>query len=340
MNKFIQKQLKWSTPVELPTAEWHISHTDPMLMIGSCFAQNIGSYLQEYKFLCDVNPYGILYNPLSIAHTLEELGEEKEYMLTELRERNGIWHSWAHHGDFSSTDPEKTLQQIRTRMMFASKRLKEAHWLIITFGTARVYRRKETGEIVGNCHKYPHKEFEQELLSVECIVQTYIALIEKLRRKNPHLKILFTVSPIRHTKDGMHGNQISKATLLLAVEALCKQVAEVYYFPAYELVLDELRDYRFYAEDLVHPSSQAVEYVWNQFCACCFTEETLSVLVSIEEINKALSHKPFYPSSATYQHFLSQIWDKIQALKQKMPYLDFQNEEQICQTLLKPSFNP
>lgn len=325
------------TAADIPDNLPRMTQAGRVMLLGSCFAANMGTRLQEAKFRCDVNPYGVLYNPRSISAALREMLGGKEYAEEDLFQYRGLWHSPMHHGVFSSEKAEDTLESINRRLRSARETLKNGpDYLLITFGTAWVYEDKATGGIVANCHKLPEKNFVRRRLSVDEIVEDYTSLLSRMSARNPKLKVLFTVSPIRHVRDGMHANQLSKATLLLAVDAL--QAAfrgMVYYFPAYELLLDELRDYRFYAEDMVHPSEVAVRYVWERFSRACFTAEALQIMEENENIRKALSHKPFYPASDEYKRFLGQIVLKIDRLNGKYPYLDFQKERDICHTRLK-----
>ena len=208
-------------------------------------------------------------------------------------------------------------------------------WLMITFGTAYVYLNRETEEVVGNCHRMPERMFRRSMLDVSTIVKEWQDVLNKCRKVNPNLRVLFTVSPIRHAKDGMHGNQLSKSTLLLAVDELCRTCPSCFYFPSYEIMMDELRDYRFYADDMLHPSSMAVGYLWECFCRCYFSAETGVVMKEWMEIKKALGHKPFHPQSEAYREFLSQIVLKIVRLKEKFPYLEVQKEKELCESRLK-----
>ena len=210
--------------------------------------------------------------------------------------------------------------------------------LVVTLGTAWVYRLKDDGRVVGNCHKVPEREFVRQRLSVEEIVETYVVLLDRLWRVNPRMRVLFTVSPVRHLKDGLHGNQLSKATLLLVIDELCRRVPErCVYFPAYEMVMDELRDYRFYAEDMAHPSKQAVDYVWERFVEHCTDEASHAFMAEWSKVCRALEHRPFQPESEKYHEFVRQNLLKITALKEKFPYLEVQNEIDLCHTLLKKS---
>ena len=323
--------MKLYTPVEIPRDLPQISQENKLLMLGSCFATEIGERLQSAKFPCDVNPYGVLYNPLSITTALDEIIAKKQYAEKDLLQHGEYWHSLMHHGDFSAPTVSETLEHINGRIEQAHAGLKDLDVLFLTFGTAYVYEELATGRIVGNCHKLPECCFLRRRLSVEEIVERYRALFATLLTLRPHLKIILTVSPIRHLRDGLHENRLSKAILLLAVNELQGMFPEtVFYFPAYELLHDELRDYRFYADDLVHPSHVAVEYVWERFVEACFTPEAKEIMAACEKINKALAHKPFHPEREEYKRFLGQITLKIEQLSAKFPYLDLQNERNLC----------
>lgn len=328
--------MNFYTSVELPGSLPQLTHADRMMLLGSCFATHIGTRLTDAKFRCDVNPYGVLYNPLSISAALREIGGGKVYTQDDLFFFRECWHSPMHHGDFSSIEVADTLQHINEGLQKAQQNFGQLDCLLLTFGTAWVYEQKETGRIVGNCHKQPEKCFVRRRLSADEIVQDYTSLLTELLARNPRLKVLFTVSPIRHIRDGMHANQLSKAVLLLAIDQLQAAFPEnVFYFPAYELLLDELRDYRFYAEDMVHPSEVAVQYVWERFSSVCFSQETLQIIEESENIRRALAHKPFHPDSEEYKRFLGQIVLKIDRLNGKYPYLDFQKERELCRIRLK-----
>ncbi len=326
--------MEFRTLVDLPYKELALTHFDKMLLLGSCFAENIGNRLVSNKFNCEVNPFGVIYNPASIAYGLRCLEEKRTFMGADLFEYKGLYHSFMHHSSFSASSEAECLNKINTSMTSAISQFQELNYLLITFGTAYIYEHKRTRTVVANCHKLPDKEFYRRLLSVDEIVQMYVVLINDLLKKKPDLKFIFSVSPIRHVKDGMHGNQLSKATLLLSLDALKKKFPEhVFYFPSYELVIDELRDYRFYADDMLHPSSVAVDYLWESFGNCYFSQETKQIMKEWGEINKALQHKPFDPNGEQYQLFLSQIVLKIKQLKEKYPFLEVEKEIKLCRTL-------
>ena len=327
--------MNFRTQVELPERETEIRHSERIMLFGSCFAENIGNLLKENKFRCDVNPFGVLYNPLSIANALSQILEGKEYKEEDLFFLGGLWHSWMHHSDFSAPSQEEALALINFRLAKAKDNLAKADWLVMTWGTAYVYIHQEMQKVVGNCHKQPARMFERSMLDVGTIVEEWLHVLKKCREANPDLKVLFTVSPIRHAKDGMHGNQLSKATLLLAADELCRRCPDCFYFPSYEIMMDELRDYRFYADDMMHPSKLAVDYIWECFVETYFGKETKRILGEWHEIKNALRHRPFKPSSETYQKFLCQIMLRINRMKENLPYLDIQNEIELCQSLLK-----
>lgn len=256
--------MDFRTKVELPASLPPVTHAGQILLLGSCFAENMGRQLAENKFRVDVNPFGILYNPFSVSTALVEILKGKVYQEEDLFAYKECWHSPMHHGSFSAATAGEVIRNINHRLQQAYKTVHQLDWLMLTFGTAYVYEQKETGRVVSNCHKLPESNFNRRLLSVDEIVNEYTSLIAGMTARNPNLKILFTVSPIRHIRDGMHANQLSKSTLLLTIDRLQQLFPkQVFYFPAYEIVLDELRDYRFYADDMLHPSPLAVNYLWK-----------------------------------------------------------------------------
>ena len=327
--------MNFRTQVELPERETEIRHSERIMLFGSCFAENIGNLLKENKFRCDVNPFGVLYNPLSIANALNQILEGKEYEEEDLFFSGGLWHSWMHHSDFSAPSQEEALALMNFRLAKAKENLAKADWLVMTWGTAYVYIHQEMQKVVGNCHKQPDKTFRRLMLNAVAFVEECRGVLKKCREVNPNLKVLFTVSPIRHAKDGMHGNQLSKATLLLAIDEICRTCPDCFYFPSYEIIMDELRDYRFYADDMIHLSSKSVEYIWECFSRCYFSKETQAVMKEWMEIKKAIDHKPFRPDSDAYRAFLSQIVLKIMQMKEKFPYLEVQKEIELCESRLK-----
>lgn len=324
------------TPTEISPLCPMLAHNHRLMVIGSCFATHIGGRLAQMKWHTEINPFGVLYNPQSIAEALTLLAHHRTYTEEQLTLfPDGGWNTWLHHSSFSLPDKDEALTLINRRMEQATTELAQADTLIITFGTAWVYRLKETGQIVGNCHKVPERQFLRERLSTEEIVKEYTRLLEVLWRLNPTLRVLFTVSPVRHLKDTLHGNQLSKSTLLLAIDALCRTYPErCQYFPAYEIVIDELRDYRFYTEDMAHPSKQAIDYVWERFIEHCIDTEAQQFITQWAKVVKALEHRPFHPDSEQYQRFVQQNLATITELKKRHPHIEVQNEIDLCHTLL------
>ncbi len=304
-----------------------VSYDKKSVMLGSCFAENMGERLQKAKFSVDLNPFGILYNPLSVEKAVSSLLEHKQFMGEDLVQHDGRWHSFMHHSRFSAIEQANCLDAINARIETSSKWLIEADFLFITFGTSWVYELKETGEVVSNCHKLPSSHFTRRRLSVDEIVEKYTLLIKKLQKVNPNLQIVFTVSPIRHWKDGAHENAVSKSTLLLAIDALEKQFNNVKYFPSYELMMDDLRDYRFYTEDMLHPNKVAVDYIWERFSETFFTDETKRIAKEMEKLMRALAHRPFNTEGEEYRSFCKKQLDKIAGFEKQYPEIDFQEEK-------------
>ena len=329
--------MNFLTTTHITALQPPLKHSDRLMVIGSCFAEHIGKRLAEMKRRTEVNPFGVLYNPLSISMALERLLEHHPYTEAELIHfPDGGWNTWMHHSRYSHPNKGEVLNSINQSMVSASAMLGQTNVLIITLGTAWVYRLKETMQVVGNCHKVPEREFVRQRLTVEEIVDAYTALLARLWAVNPKMRVIFTVSPVRHLKDTLHGNQLSKATLLLAVDELCNRYPEqLHYFPAYEIVLDELRDYRFYAEDMAHPSSQAVEYVWERFVEHMTDHDSQAFITQWSKIAKALAHRPFHPEAKEYKQFVLQNKMKIETLKEKYPYLEVEEEINTCNMLCK-----
>ncbi|MBQ8271227.1 MAG: GSCFA domain-containing protein [Bacteroidaceae bacterium] len=329
--------MQFTTPVELGKQSLNIGHRSNILLLGSCFAQNIGKRLLDCKFNICCNPFGIIYNPLSIATVLQRIisGEPFDEQSPELVECNEKWHSILHHGDFSRRTKSEIVGAINHSLQQAHKQIQQADIVTITFGTAYAYERRSDGLVVSNCHKLTASTFRRRLLSIEEITDRMSEAVRSIKELRPNVRFLFTVSPIRHLRDGAYDNQLSKATLLLSVEKLRTLFPEdIIYFPAYEIMMDELRDYRFYAEDMTHPSYVAIEYIWQKFSGLHLTSESLSLNRAIEEIERGVAHRPFDAGSNAYKNFISNIVEKIEKIKGNHPYLDFEKEIKLCNTLL------
>ena len=315
------------TIVDVKPLPFSISYSTPLLMLGSCFTDNIGNLLVERKFPVLVNPFGVVYNPLSVALVLNRISDGTPYTKSDILKRNGMWFSFNHHTSFSAQSQAECLQNINTSLAQAHSLWNKTDRLIITLGTARVYRYAETSKPVANCHKIPAREFTHQLLTVSQIVEEWSILLKRQFAGKPTLKVLFTVSPVRHWKDGPSGNQISKSTLLLAVSQLVDMFPDnVFYFPSYEIMMDDLRDYRFYDDDMLHPNSQAIRYIWGRFSSAVLSQETLAISKEIEKLQKAINHKPFNIYSDEYKRHVASTLDKIYVFASRYPTIDFSKE--------------
>ena len=318
--------MQFKTTIDVPHSSFEISHAHKGMAIGSCFTTNLGNRLQAAKFPIMVNPLGTVYNPVSIAQTIDLLLGEIPFDEQQIFFANDVWQSYYLHTSFSSVEKQDVLLAFNDVRNFFLEKFKNTDYLILTLGTAWIYELKETGQIVNNCHKTPASQFNRRKLSVEECVSILGKSIARLRRKNPDLHVIFTVSPIRHWKDGAHENQVSKSTLFLAIDELQKTMENIGYFPAYELLIDDLRDYRFYDEDMLHPSATAVEYIWETFSKTYFSKETFDLISKIEAIQKAVEHRPFNAQSPSYKTFLQNTIDDCAILSNKYPFLNFSQE--------------
>lgn len=318
----------------LPSPE-KIAYDKPVMFVGSCFSASIGNKLDEGHMPVLINPTGTVYNPVSVINTLEFIAGSTNYTIDDLYNFNGRWVSFNHYTDFSSEDPDKVLHKINAKKSEAASFLKNTRLLFVTFGTARVYRLKRTGIIVSNCHKIPSAEFTHELLTVDQIVSLWTKQLDHICKLYPDLKVIFTVSPVRHWKDGAHGNQVSKSVLFLAVEELLNHSMVSGYFPAYEILMDDLRDYRFYDMDLLHPSQLAIEYIWEAFSQCYFDNDTKVLWKEVSKVKKAFSHRFLTDSSAGRKKFAQQNLSLINSLLSRNPFLDLHIERTYFMDLLE-----
>jgi len=311
----------FQTKVEIPPTNLKISYENRIMTLGSCFAENIGKRMQDVYFDMDINPFGVLYNPVSILKSIEILLNRNQFGLSDLFENRGLWQSFSYSSLFSDMSANGCLNKINDRLQKASSFFKETNLLLITFGTAWVFEEQKSGSIVSNCHKLPAAQFIRRRLTVDEIVADYSKLIIKLNMLIPDLRIIFSVSPIRHWKDGAHENNVSKSTLLLSIDELHKQFNHIAYFPAYEIQLDELRDYRFYASDMFHPSEVAVDYIWKRFSETYFSDTTTSMKRQFEQLAADLSHRPLHPGSEEFKLFLENTENRKAKLISDFPFI-------------------
>lgn len=320
---------KFRTIIEIPKSDFKVSYHSKILMLGSCFVENIGNLLTQNKYNTSVNPFGVIYNPISVGNSLQILIDNKQFTEEDLNFSNELFFSYSHHGSFSHKNADECLKKINAKINTSSVDLAGADLLFVTFGTAWVYELTDSGEIVSNCHKQPESIFNRYRLDVDEIVCFYKKLILSLSLFNPQLKIVFTVSPIRHWKDGAHGNQLSKSTLLLAVDQLVQLFDHVSYFPSYEIVMDELRDYRFYHEDMIHMNSTSVKYIWDRFTDTFMEKHTLDYMKKIQKIISAAHHRPFNPNTESHQNFIQSTFLNMEMLEKQLPNLSFGTERKL-----------
>ena len=297
--------MKLYTSVDIAPSARQIGYGDKILLLGSCFADNIGAKFSEHYFQATINPFGTLYNPASIAAAITNVGN------SQLVEHNGLWHSMMHHGAFSGKDKEEVLTRCEQSRALLHSALMEASTVVVTFGTAWVY---EMGDrVVANCHKLPANRFTRRCLTVNEIVEMWQPIVATM----PDKHWIFTVSPIRHVKDGLHANQISKAILLQAVDQLGQS-----YFPSYEIMMDELRDYRFYAEDMVHPSAVAVEYIWQRFVDTYMNKDTQTEMRVLNQLWRDNQHRMLHPDTDEARTFLQRLAERKAQLQQRYPWIE------------------
>ena len=322
--------MDFRTRIEIPKQDISMNHATRMMLFGSCFAEHIGRKLLQHKFKTGVNPFGVLYNPFSVARSIKRLLSGTSFTEEDLLFHQGMYHSLMHHGQFSSTDKQACLNHISDRFEKAAEMIRSAELFLITFGSAYAYSWGETGEIAGNCHKIPADRFHRFRLTVEEIAEEWGGVITLCRSLQPEAKFIFTVSPIRHWKDGAHENQLSKSILHLAIDILQNRYREsVGYFPAYEVMMDESRDYRFYDEDMIHPSSLAVDYIWQRFSATYFSDETRQVNEEWSQIRRALDHRPLNPETEAYRTFVRQTVRRLEAFAMTHPEISCEQERAL-----------
>lgn len=302
---------------------FQIDHTQQSFLIGSCFSTNIAGLMFDHKFRVHSNPDGILFNPYSIGESLEKIVLQTKTNKKHLLQREGNYYSFKHHSSINATSEKELTQKIDQETDKSYTFLKNANYLIITFGTAYYYQHKELNTPVANCHKQPGNVFEKKLLSVNDIVNSFKTLLKQIQSLNPHIRVIFTVSPVKYLKDGLVENTISKSTLILAVHELVSLNTNCHYFPAYELVSDDLRDYRFYKEDMAHPNQQAIDYIWQKFGECFFSRETQNLNEKIHKLNQALNHRKMQENSHENLKLADYVAKQMEEIKKLNPKIEF-----------------
>lgn len=330
-------EFQFRTKVNIDKQNIKIDYNTSTMFIGSCFSNNIGNKLKENKFESSSNPFGVLYNPASIAQIIQHSINKKRIKAEDLILHNGLWHSFDFHGSFSNPDINETLLLTNKTIENTHSYVKKAEILFVTFGTAWAYSYLSTGNIVSNCHKIPSNLFKRKRLSVPSIIAIWKKTLDSLELFNPKLQVVFTVSPVRHLKDGAHENQLSKATLLLAIDQLIKEYSNVSYFPAYEIVMDELRDYRFYNNDMTHLTDLAVDYIFEKFKESYFHNNTSQFLKEISPIILGYNHRILSTQKDEIKKFANNMLKKISSVENKYGPLNFTTEKKHFNDLINQS---
>lgn len=326
---------QFRTTFRIEPSPVRISYQDPVLFAGSCFSISMGRQFESGRMPVMINPCGTMYNPVSVLRAVDAVAMNRKYTQGDLYYNDGTWISFDHSTEFSSSDSNEIIRMIRNSTEEAHLFISRARFLFVTFGTARVFRLAENGMIVSNCHKLPQSRFIHELLTVDEIVDLWIGLLDKLRLLFPELRVVFTISPVRHWKDGAHGNQVSKSVLFVAIEKLLEHPSEPSYFPSYELVMDDLRDYRFYGEDMIHISQAAVEYIWDAFCHCYFSDTTLECWNAVEGITRSLSHRIKGNDQEGVRKYAAAMLSSIADVEAKHPHVILGDERDYFLSLIE-----
>lgn len=324
--------VKFRTEIQIPPLPWKIGYQSRMVTMGSCFADRIGQRLQQARMRVQTNPMGIAFNPLSLSKLLMDAGASEFPVEDEYVEHHGLWHSLHYHSSFSNPSLDQLAETIQAAQEFTGRSLAHADLLVLTLGTAFAHRWKESWEVVNNCHKIPAAQFEKGLLSVEECTKALSQAIQFWQQKNPRLKVLLTVSPVRHTKEGLAENNLSKSILRLVCHQLTQNLPGVVYFPAFEILNDDLRDYRFYQDDLIHPSTFAEDYIWDKFQEAAFSAEAVTVWNAWQKVQLSLNHRHANPQGHAYRSHLEGV---LQQLQQLDLLLDCSEELEHVQSLIR-----
>jgi hypothetical protein len=319
--------MRFRTQIPLLNSPYPIDYNSKIVSLGSCFAENMGDKFKYFKLQSSTNPFGIIFNPVAIEKIIDRVVNDVLFTEEDIFFHNERWHSFEVHSDLSDSSPEELLVNLNRIIVETKKQLQEATHIIITYGTSWVYRNTEKNAIVANCHKVPQKRFTKELLIAVDIQERIKNTMRLIQSINPNSNFIFTVSPVRHIKDGFVENQWSKANLITAIHSNLKSeicnLKTAVYFPSYEIMMDELRDYRFYAEDMLHPSAMAVDYIWERFKESTISEAAYSAMDVVESIQKGLQHRPFNPHSESHKKFEANLHSKIATLVAQYSFMKF-----------------
>lgn len=316
--------MNFTTQIPIPKNPNPIDYHSKIISLGSCFAENMGEKFEYFKFQNTVNPFGIIFNPVSIEKLIEKVVNHQLFTEDDIFFHNERWHCFEVHSDLSHENKEVFLENLNAILKSTNQQIPKSTHIIITYGTSWVYSNIESNEIVANCHKIPQKQFSKELLSVEIIEKSIQNTIELIQKINPNCHFIFTISPVRHIKDGFVENQRSKAHLITALHEILNPRSQILnYFPSYEIMMDELRDYRFYTQDMLHPNQVAIDYIWQKFKETSIDESAFVTMDEVENIQKSLAHKPFNINSESHQKFVSKLKNKMEVLQKQHPFIKF-----------------
>ena len=316
--------MQFTTKIPVQKSSFPIDYDSKIMLLGSCFAENMGNKFDYFKFQATTNPFGIIFNPVSLKKIIERSVQKNYFSENDIFFHNESWHCFEVHSELSNPDKDTFLESLNDLIRLTNQQLNDSTHIIITLGTSWVYRNIESNEIVANCHKVPQKQFTKELLSINQIEESLQNIISLIHSVNPNCNFIFTVSPVRHIKDGFTENTLSKAHLIAAIhKTITHHTSPITYFPSYEIMMDELRDYRFYAEDMLHPSQTAVDYIWIQFFENYISESQFGLMNDICSIQKGLKHRPFNPNTESHQKFLHQLELKIKTIQNQHPFIKF-----------------
>lgn len=316
--------MQFTTKIPVQKSTFPIDYDSKVMLLGSCFAENMGNKFDYFKFQATTNPFGIIFNAVSLEKLIRRAVENRTFTENDIFFHNDLWHCYEVHSELSNLDKDAFLESLNDIIRSTNKQLNESTHIIITLGTSWVYRNIETNEIVANCHKVPQKQFTKELLSIHQTEESLQSIISLIHSVNPNCNFIFTVSPVRHIKDGFAENTLSKAHLIAAIhKTITHHPSPITYFPAYEIMMDELRDYRFYAEDMLHPSQTAIDYIWIQFFENYISESVFGLMKEICSIQKGLQHRPFNPNTESHQKFVLTLEEKMKRINERLPTIQF-----------------
>ena len=315
--------MNFTTKVPIEKYQNPIDYNSRILSLGSCFAENMAEKFYYFKFQNSVNPFGIVFNPVSIEKLVNRIVNQIQFTENDIFFHNDLWHCYEVHSELSNANKEDFLRNLNSILSENFNLISNATHIIITYGTSWVYRNKTSNEIVANCHKVPQNQFDKEIISVEAIEKSIANTINLIQKINPNCNFIFTISPVRHIKDGFVENQRSKAHLITALQSAICDLRSAFYFPSYEIMMDELRDYRFYTDDMLHPSQLAIDYIWIKFFENYVSESEFSTMNQVCEIQRALKHRPFNPESESHKKFLDNLEAKIKTVQKLIPIIKF-----------------